>query len=46
METDQPSQDSSTNRGISLIAQAWENREGPAVFATVDAVCSGNRKLL
>jgi predicted pyridoxine 5'-phosphate oxidase superfamily flavin-nucleotide-binding protein len=37
METDQPNQASSIDRGISLIAQAWANREGPAVFATVDA---------
>lgn len=28
---------SSNTDGVNIVAQAWENREGPAVFATVDA---------
>lgn len=28
--------------GMELIAQAWENREGPAVLATVDAAKAPN----
>lgn len=37
MKENQPSTVASTTDGLNLVAQAWENREGPAIFATVDA---------
>jgi predicted pyridoxine 5'-phosphate oxidase superfamily flavin-nucleotide-binding protein len=33
----QPSKASSTTNGMKIVAQAWDNREGPAVLATADA---------
>ena len=42
MTEHQPSEGSSTTDGLSLVAQAWESREGPAVFATVDAAKTPN----
>ena len=37
MEGNQPRDASSTESGLDRIVQAWENREGPAVFVTVSA---------
>ena len=42
MKENQPSEVLSTTDGLSLVAQAWENREGPAVFATVDVAKTPN----
>ncbi len=38
----QPSKASSTTNGMGIVAQAWDNREGPAVLATVDAAKTPN----
>ena len=38
----QPSKASSTTNGMKIVAQAWDNREGPAVLATVDAAKTPN----
>jgi hypothetical protein len=37
MKENQPGKVSSNTDGLNLVAQAWENREGPAVFTTMDA---------
>ena len=42
MKKNQPTKADSTTDGLNLVAQAWENREGPAVFATVDAAKTPN----
>ena len=42
MKENQASNASSTTDGLNLVAQAWENREGPAVFATVDTAKTPN----
>jgi hypothetical protein len=42
MKKNQPSKTSSVTNGMNLVAQAWENREGPAVFVTVDAAKTPN----
>ncbi len=42
MKKNQPTNAASTTDGLNLVAQAWENREGPAVFATVDAAKTPN----
>ncbi len=42
MKKNQPTKAASTTDGMNLVAQAWENREGPAVFATVDAAKTPN----
>ena len=42
MKEHQPSEVSSTPERLQLVAQAWDNREGPAVFATVDAAKTPN----
>ena len=42
MKENQPSKISSNTDGLNLVAQAWESREGPAVFATVDAAKTPN----
>lgn len=36
MNKEQPTKGALTTNGLNLVAQAWENREGPAVLATVD----------
>jgi predicted pyridoxine 5'-phosphate oxidase superfamily flavin-nucleotide-binding protein len=38
----QPSKASSTTNGMKALAQAWDNREGPAVLVTVDAAKTPN----
>lgn len=40
MKEKQPNEASSTATGIDRVIQAWEERDGPAVFATVDAAQS------
>ena len=42
MKNTQPSGALPTANGMDLIAQAWENRDGPAVLATVDAAQTPN----
>jgi hypothetical protein len=42
MNNNQPSRILSTANGLETIAKAWENREGPAVFVTVDAAKTPN----
>lgn len=42
MKNTQPSGALPTANGMNLIAQAWENREGPAVLATVGAAQTPN----
>jgi predicted pyridoxine 5'-phosphate oxidase superfamily flavin-nucleotide-binding protein len=42
MKEHQPGEASSTTNGMSLIAQAWENHEGPAVLVTVNAAKTPN----
>jgi predicted pyridoxine 5'-phosphate oxidase superfamily flavin-nucleotide-binding protein len=37
MKNNQPSKALPTINGMKIVAQAWDNREGPAVLATVDA---------
>jgi uncharacterized protein len=38
----QPTGASSTTNSLDLVASSWENREGPAVLATVDALRTPN----
>ena len=42
MKENQPSPATSTPNDPNCVAQAWENREGPAVFVTVDATKTPN----
>lgn len=42
MKNNQPTKAASTTDGMNLVVQAWENREGPAVFVTVDAAKTPN----
>jgi predicted pyridoxine 5'-phosphate oxidase superfamily flavin-nucleotide-binding protein len=42
MKKKQPTNAASTTDGMNLVAQAWDNREGPAVLATVDAAKTPN----
>jgi uncharacterized protein len=42
MNTKQPTDAALADSGLNLVAQAWENREGPAVLATVDAAKTPN----
>jgi predicted pyridoxine 5'-phosphate oxidase superfamily flavin-nucleotide-binding protein len=42
MKRNQPGKASSTTNGMNLVAQAWENRDGPAVLVTVDAATTPN----
>ena len=42
MNPKQPTEAALTGNGLNLVAQAWENREGPAVLATVDAAKTPN----
>ncbi len=42
MEKEQTINAGLTSNGLKLVAQAWENREGPAVLATVDAAKAPN----
>jgi predicted pyridoxine 5'-phosphate oxidase superfamily flavin-nucleotide-binding protein len=42
MKENQTSKASSTPNDLNRVAQAWENREGPAVFVTVDAAKTPN----
>ena len=42
MKNNQSSKASSTTNGMKAVAQAWDNREGPAVLATVDAAKTPN----
>lgn len=42
MNTDQPNNASSATNGLEIVARAWDNREGPAVLATVDAANTPN----
>jgi len=42
MKENQTCEVSSATDDLSLVVQAWENREGPAVFATVDEAKTPN----
>jgi predicted pyridoxine 5'-phosphate oxidase superfamily flavin-nucleotide-binding protein len=42
MKNNQSSKASSATNGMKAVAQAWDNREGPAVLATVDAAKTPN----
>ena len=42
MKDNQSNKASSTINGMEAVAQAWDNREGPAVLATVDAAKTPN----
>jgi len=42
MKTIQPSKRLATTNGMKTVAQAWDNRQGPAVLATVDAARTPN----
>jgi predicted pyridoxine 5'-phosphate oxidase superfamily flavin-nucleotide-binding protein len=42
MKNDQPGNAAATAGSMSIVAQAWDNREGPAVLATVDAAKTPN----